>query len=62
MSLIHATLADAVAKPRPRMEKGGVGKWGPVPMPPLGATVSLEERKQRADGILGHRWAAVLAE
>jgi cytochrome c len=54
--------ADAVAKLMSQMEKGGVGKWGPVPMPGLGAVVPPEERKALAEWIMSYRWDAVLAE
>ena len=45
-----------------QMEKGGVGKWGPVPMPALGAVVSPDERKALAEWVMSYRWDAVLAE
>ena len=44
-----------------QMEKGGVGKWGPVPMPPQ-AAVTPEERKALAEWIMSYRWDAVLAD
>ncbi len=53
---------EASAKFQLQMEKGGTGKWGVVPMPPLGAQVPAEERKQLADWILGYSWDAILAE
>ncbi len=54
--------ADAVSKLTLQMEKGGVGKWGPVPMPALGAVVPPEERQALAEWIMSYRWDAVLAE
>lgn len=54
--------ADAIAKLMTQMEKGGVGKWGPVPMPALGAVVPPEERKALAEWVMSYRWDAVLAE
>lgn len=53
---------EASAKLQLQMEKGGIGKWGVVPMPPLGAKVPAEDRKQLAEWILGYRWDAILAE
>jgi len=54
--------ADAIAKLMSQMEKGGVGKWGPVPMPALGAVVPPDERKALAEWVMSYRWDAVLAE
>lgn len=54
--------AEANAKLMLQMEKGGVGKWGPVPMPALGAVVSPDERKALAEWVMSYRWDAVLAE
>jgi cytochrome c len=51
----------AIEKMIVQMEKGGTGKWGPVPMPPLGAVVPADERKQLAEWIWGYRWDAFLA-
>jgi cytochrome c len=53
---------DAVAKLSDQIEKGGGGKWGVVPMPPLGAKVAAEDRQQLARWIYGYRWDALLAE
>ena len=53
---------EAVTKLMSQMEKGGVGKWGPVPMPALGAAVPAEERKALAEWIMSYRWDAILAE
>ncbi len=53
---------EAVAKLTLQMEKGGGGKWGLVPMPPLGAKVPVEDRQQLAQWIIGYRWDALLAE
>ena len=44
------------------MEKGGGGRWGPVPMPALGAKVPAADREQLAQWIFGYRWDALLAE
>ncbi|MBN9692492.1 MAG: hypothetical protein J0M24_19765 [Verrucomicrobia bacterium] len=53
---------DAVAKLAAQIEKGGGGKWGVVPMPPLGAKVPVDDRQQLAQWIYGYRWDALLAE
>lgn len=53
---------DAVAKILNQIERGGGGKWGPVPMPALGSTVPVEERKQLVEWIYGYRWDAFLSE
>ena len=53
---------DAVAKLSAQIEKGGGGKWGVVPMPPLGAKVPADDRQQLANWIYGYRWDALLAE
>ncbi len=53
---------EVVAKLTLQMEKGGVGKWGQVPMPPLGAKVPVEDRKALAEWIVGYSWDALLAE
>jgi cytochrome c len=53
---------EALAKLQLQMEKGGSGKWGVVPMPPLGASVPPDERRQLAEWILGYRWDALLAQ
>lgn len=53
---------DAVTKLMAQMEKGGVGKWGPIPMPALGAVVPPEERRALAEWIMSYRWDTVLAE
>lgn len=53
---------EVVTKLTSQMEKGGVGKWGQVPMPPLGAKVPVEDRKLLAEWIVGYSWDALLAE
>lgn len=53
---------EMAAKLMEQMDKGGVGKWGQVPMPPLGTKVPPEDRKVLAEWIAGYRWDAVLAE
>ncbi len=53
---------NAVAMLTSQMEKGGMGKWGPVPMPALGAMVPPDERQALAEWILSYRWDALLAE
>jgi cytochrome c len=45
-----------------QIEKGGTGKWGVVPMPPLGAKVPPVDREVLIDWVLGYRWDAILAE
>jgi cytochrome c len=45
-----------------QIEKGGTGKWGVVPMPPLGAKVPPADREVLIDWVLGYRWDAILAE
>lgn len=45
-----------------QIEKGGTGKWGVVPMPPLGAKVPPADRELLIDWVLGYRWDAILAE
>lgn len=54
--------SEAITKLMLQMEKGGVGKWGPVPMPALGAVVPAGERKALAEWVMSYRWDAVLAE
>jgi cytochrome c len=54
--------ADAIAKLVAQMKNGGTGKWGQVPMPPLGATVQPEEMQKLAEWVMSYRWDAVLAE
>lgn len=53
---------DAIQKMCGQIEKGGGGRWGPVPMPALGALVPPDERRQLAEWIFGYRWDALLAE
>jgi cytochrome c551/c552 len=53
---------DAVKKMCEQIEKGGGGRWGTVPMPPLGAKVPPADREQLAQWIYGYRWDALLAE
>jgi cytochrome c len=53
---------EVVSKLTLQMEKGGVGKWGQVLMPPLGAKVPPEDRKLLAEWIVGYSWDALLAE
>ena len=53
---------DAVKKMCDQMEKGGGGRWGPVPMPALGAKVPPADREQLAQWIFGYRWDALMAE
>lgn len=45
-----------------QIEKGGTGKWGIVPMPPLGAKVPPADREVLVDWVLGYRWDAILSE
>jgi len=53
---------EAVGKLISQMERGGTGKWGAIPMPPLGAKVPIEDRKALAEWIMGYKWDAILAE
>ena len=53
---------DAVKKMCEQMEKGGGGRWGTIPMPPLGAKVPAPDREQLAQWIYGYRWDALLAD
>ena len=54
--------ADAASKLIAQMKTGGQGKWGQVPMPPLGAVVQSDDMQKLADWILSYRWDTVLAE
>ncbi|MCW5558013.1 MAG: hypothetical protein KIT22_09325 [Verrucomicrobiae bacterium] len=53
---------EAVQKMCLQMERGGGGRWGAIPMPPLGAKVPAADRLQLAQWIHGYRWDALLAE
>ncbi len=53
---------EALAKLVSQIEKGGTGKWGPVPMPALGTKVPLEDRKTLSEWVLHYRWDWLLAE
>ena len=53
---------DAITKVVNQIQKGGGGKWGPIPMLPLGATVPPEERIALAEWIMSYRWDFLLAE
>lgn len=53
---------EAVNKMSQQIEKGGGGRWGVVPMPPLGARVPAEDRHVLSTWIQGYRWDALLAE
>ncbi len=53
---------NAVTALMRQMEMGGVGKWGPVPMPALAAMVPTEDRKALAEWIMSYRWDAILAD
>jgi cytochrome c len=54
--------AEALPKVLSQIERGGTGRWGTVPMPPLGAKVPEAERKVLGEWILFYRWDAVLAD
>lgn len=54
--------ASASEKLMLQMEKGGTGKWGALPMPPLGAKVPVEDRKVLAEWIMSYRWDALLGD
>jgi cytochrome c len=54
--------ADAAQKLIAQMQNGGTGKWGPVPMPGLKATVSPENMAKLADWVLSYKWDTLLAE
>jgi len=47
----YAGQKDAVAKLAEKIQKGGSGVWGPVPMPP-NAQVNADEAKQLATWVL----------
>ena len=53
---------DAVAKCVAQMDAGGMGKWGPVPMPGFKDKVPPADEKQIAEWIWGYRWDWILAE
>ena len=53
---------EALAKVLTQIEKGGTGRWGVVPMPPLGDKVPAADRKTLGDWILFYRWDAVMAD
>ena len=53
---------DALTKVLGQIEKGGTGRWGSVPMPPLGDKVPAADRKALGDWILFYRWDAILAD
>ncbi len=54
--------AEALPKVLSQIERGGTGRWGTVPMPPLGAKVPEADRKVLGEWILFYRWDAVLAD
>lgn len=56
----YADDPDAIAKMIDQMEKGGQGKWGPIPMLPFKGRVTPDEMKQLATWIYEMRWEAVL--
>lgn len=58
----YKTDPNAVTALMRQMEMGGVGKWGPVPMPALAAMVPMEDRKALAEWIMSYRWDALLAD
>ena len=45
-----------------QIKKGGAGRWGAVPMPPLGARVPSADLGVLIERILGYRWDAIQAE
>ena len=47
----YAGQADAAAKMAEKIQKGGVGAWGQMPMP-ANPQVNAEEAKQLAAGVL----------
>ncbi|HSW04254.1 c-type cytochrome [Aquabacterium sp.] len=47
----YAGQKDAVAKLAEKIQKGGSGVWGPVPMPP-NAQVNADEAKQLATWVM----------
>lgn len=53
---------EALGRLASQIEKGGTGKWGPVPMPALGTKVPLEDRKTLSEWVLHYRWDWLLAE
>lgn len=54
--------AEAMLKVVSQIERGGTGRWGTVPMPPMGAKVPEADRKVLGEWILFYRWDAVLAD
>lgn len=54
--------AEALPKVISQIERGGTGRWGTVPMPPLATKVPEADRKVLGEWILGYRWDAILAD
>jgi cytochrome c len=50
----YAGQADAVAKLTEKIQKGGSGVWGAVPMPP-NPQVNADEAKQLAEWVLSQK-------